>query len=60
MYPYAKKTHFRIEKPFNIKDLLNNKMMIFVGIGILMMICMKNLPDMEELQKAQAEAKKQN
>ena len=35
--------------------MMSPRTMIFVMIGVGMLVCMKFMPDMEELQKAQAQ-----
>lgn len=56
IYAETRKMYFKVVKPFQLKSLLGSRMMIFVGIGLLLMVCMKNMPDMEEMQKGQKPA----
>ena len=54
IYPYARKLFFKIDPPFKISNFVGPRMMIFGFIGITLFVCMKNMPDLDEMQKAQA------
>ena len=59
MKPLGKKQYFDIRQPFNIEGIIKSPTGIMIGITILLMVCMKNMPSQEELKKYQ-QAETQN
>ena len=55
----APKQIFMVTKPFDPMDILKSPMGIMMGITLMLFVCMKNMPDMEELKKMEAETRNQ-
>ena len=53
MRPAGKKQYFEFRQPFNIEGLIKSPTGIIVGITVLMLFCMKNMPSQEEMKKYQ-------
>ena len=53
MRPAGKKQYFEFRQPFNIEGLIKSPTGIIVGITVLMLVCMKNMPSQEEMKKYQ-------
>ena len=60
MKPLGKKQYFEVRQPFNIEGLIKSPTGIIVGITILMLFCMKNMPSQDEMKKYQQDTKKTN
>lgn len=43
--PEHQRTYFDIKPPFNPVNLLKSPMGIMIGMTVLMMVCMNNMPD---------------
>lgn len=52
--PEQQQQYFDIRAPFDPIKLLKSPMGMMIGMTVLMMWCMKNMPDAEELRKEQA------
>jgi len=50
--PQARTQYFDIREPFDIGSILKSPFGMIIGFTVLMMFCMKNMPDMDELQGA--------
>ncbi len=53
MKPFGQKQYFEVRPPFNIEGLVKSPTGIMVGITVLLLFCMKNMPSQEELKKMQ-------
>ena len=50
--PVKRFMYFEVREPFNLNNFLKSPYGIMISITIAMMICMKNMPKMEDLQAA--------
>ena len=53
MKPQGQKQYFDVRPPFNFEGLIKSPTGIMVGITLLLLFCMKNMPSQEELKKMQ-------
>jgi hypothetical protein len=58
--PVEQQQYFDVRAPFNPVKILKSPMGMMIGMTVLMMWCMKNMPDAEELRKEQAAARQSN
>ena len=56
--PVSQPKYFDTKPGFDPLSLLKSPMGIMVGMTVLLLFCMKNMPDTEELKKEQATLKK--
>jgi hypothetical protein len=52
--------YFEVRAPFDPISLLKSPMGMMIGFTVLMMFCMKNMPDPEELKREAEALKKQD
>lgn len=57
--PQTQQKYFDVRAPFDPTKILKSPMGIMIGMSVLMMFCMKNMPDAEELKREQ-QAQAQN
>ena len=50
--PTKRFKYFEVREPFNLNNFLKSPYGIMISITVAMMICMKNMPKMEDLQAA--------
>ena len=53
MKPLGRKQYFETRAPFNFEGLIKSPTGIMVGISVLMLLCMKNMPSQDEIKKMQ-------
>lgn len=52
--PVSQQQYFDTRAPFNPAKILKSPMGIMIGVTVMMMFCMKNMPDAEELKREAA------
>ena len=53
MKPLGQKQYFEVRPPFNFEGLIKSPTGIMVGITVLLLFCMKNMPSQDEIRKMQ-------
>lgn len=56
--PVSQQKYFDSKPPFDPISLLKSPMGIMVGLTVMLLFCMKNMPDTEELKREQEALKK--
>ena len=59
MKPSGQKQYFEVRPPFNFEGLIKSPTGIMVGVTVLLLFCMKNMPSQDEIKKMQTADKPQ-